>query len=146
MYCEKQDLINALREKAVTDFATDVTGDPQATIDARIDAVIVKSCDLIDGYLRGRYPLPITNVPGVVKSLAVDIALYYLASRKGIREGTPEVTLRVKFEDAVRYLRDIQAGKADIGIPNAEGESVPAGEARVSAPDKTFNSTFWNGF
>lgn len=146
MYCEKQDLINGLSDRAVTAFAKDAADDTELIIDARIDAAITKACDVTDGYLRGKYALPLANVPGIVKSLAVDLALYFLASRKGIREGTPEENLRVKYEDAVRYLRDIQAGKADIGIPNDEGVSTPSTGATVSAPAKIFDDTFWNGW
>lgn len=145
-YCEVQDLYDALNEKAVTRMAKDESTDMEEIIEARIDAMIAKAGERVDGYLRGRYALPITNIPGILKDLCVDIALYFLATRKGIAESSVEANLVTKYKDALGYLKDVQSGKADIGIVDDDGNNTPQSAVGYKSPSKTFTDDFFRGF
>jgi len=45
-----------------------------------ISKAISAAQDTIDGYLRGRYPVPLASVPGIVKNIAADLAAYTCSS------------------------------------------------------------------
>jgi len=72
----------------------------------------------IDGYLRGRYPLPLSPVPRILKNLSVGIALYYLFHRKQI---SSEV-IDKRYENAVKLLVKISDGK--VQLVEADGDAV----------------------
>jgi phage gp36-like protein len=86
----------------VTDRAEIATGQ----ID---ESVVTKACDdamaLIDGYLAGRYALPLDEVPPLVSALAEDIAIWRLHAYD------PDPKLKADFEAAMRSLRDISDGR-----------------------------------
>jgi phage gp36-like protein len=63
----------------------------------------------IDGYAQTRYPVPLSPVPELVRGLACDIARYRLYDAVA-----PE-TVRTRYEDARALLRDIAAGKVNLG-------------------------------
>lgn len=145
-YCVTQDLYDALSQRAVDKMAKDEATDTAEIIAARIEAAIDKAGERIDGYLRGRYTLPIENAPGILTDLCVDIALYFIAGRKGIAEGTPEKNLETKYRDAIAYLKDVQAGRADIGLVDDEGNSAPTAKSDYRTPDQEFTDDFFGGF
>ncbi len=68
----------------------------------------------IDSYLAARYPLPLPVVPKIVTILCVDIALYRLAPDHRTDER------RQRYEDAVKLLRAISEGKANLGVIEPE--------------------------
>lgn len=68
----------------------------------------------IDSYLAARYPLPLPVVPKIATILCVDIALYRLAPDNRTDER------RQRYEDAVKLLRAISEGKANLGITEPE--------------------------
>lgn len=68
--------------------------------------------DQMDGYMLGRYPLPLPIVPSNFVKVCVDLALYNAAPTQDVR--TEE--LRARYEDAVRYLEMIAANKVRLAI------------------------------
>jgi phage gp36-like protein len=81
------------------------------------DAKVQRACDdagdLVDGYLRPRHSLPLTTVPRVLARLSAAIARYEL-HLGGDRQPTEQVT-RAR-DEAIAFLRDVAAGKADLGL------------------------------
>lgn len=49
---------------------------------SRVDKAITTADSVIDGYLRGRYSLPLSTVPELIKTIAIDIAVYKLYERR----------------------------------------------------------------
>jgi phage gp36-like protein len=91
-------------------------------------AKVARACedagDLADGYLRGRHALPLTAIPPLLRRLTAAIARYEL-HLGGDRQPTEQV---MKDRDAaIAFLKDVQAGKADLGIDALGAE--PAEEA-----------------
>jgi len=70
----------------------------------------------IDAYLVGRYTLPFSSVPGLVRNLSVDLTVYQIA-RKSVqrddRGNLPDWITEMK-DDAFDTLEMLQAGSLDL--------------------------------
>jgi phage gp36-like protein len=69
---------------------------------------ILYSSTLIDGYLRGRYSLPLNSRFPLLRILAIDLSIHRLYSRR-MRNEMPEV-IEDNYRNAISTLRDIQKG------------------------------------
>ena len=111
MYATKQDFEHAFGQ----DELADLTGQGSDFTKAEWAA-----SSLISGYIGARYTLPLLTVPDVVKGWALDITRYRLWD-----EAAPE-EVRRRYEDALKQLRDLAAGKLALppgvnGTPSASG-------------------------
>lgn len=84
----------------------------------------------IDGYLAGRYTLPLAGVPSILVRLACDIVRYRLFIDKAPEE------VRKRYEDARRLLENLAAGRITLGLPGAGPAPVPAGDLVEIAPGR----------
>jgi phage gp36-like protein len=103
-YCTRADieaLVSAETLRQLTD--DEQAGDVDDSI---VDACIASADASIDGYLRGRYTVPLATVPvpQLVLDISRDIAVYNLFSRKG-EGGVPEIFSSRK-NDARKQLKD----------------------------------------
>lgn len=135
MYAVQQDLIDRYGEDALLEVAD---SDFDGLVDAEVVAVaLADASDEIDVYVGSRYQLPLIPVPPLLKRLAVDIALYKLSTAGALTDEK-----RQRYEDALRLLRDIAAGRASLGI------EVPAptrsGSVELSGPGRQFNRSNLN--
>ena len=71
-----------------------------------VGAAIADAVAEAEGYLAGRYVLPLPDVPPVLTGKLCDIARYRLWRE----EASPEVQQR--YRDAVSWLKDLSAGRA----------------------------------
>jgi phage gp36-like protein len=69
---------------------------------------ILYSSTLIDGYLRGRYSLPLNSRFPLLRIVAIDLSIHRLYSRR-MRNEMPEV-IEDNYRNAISTLRDIQKG------------------------------------
>lgn len=146
-YSSREDIFNTLSETTARKYASDSSTDTADQQNTRIDAALSKAAERIDGYLRSVYSLPLASVPGILRDLSTDIAVYFLATRKGIKKDSPEENLVKKFNDAMAYLRDIQKGAADIGVIGSDPtESRPNRAATVKASPRRFDDDFFRGY
>lgn len=73
---------------------------------------------LIDGYLSiAGYTLPITPAPPILLGYCCDIARYKLDRNQARDE------VRMRYEDAISWLKDVAKGLASLGV-DAGGEAV----------------------
>lgn len=106
-----------------------------AVIDAAVVArALADAAAEIDGYLAGRYALPLATVPAVLGRVACDIARYRLYDDRATE------AVRQRYEDSVRDLKALAAGTikldaVDVLTPAPNGVSVT-----VSTPDRIFNA------
>lgn len=82
---------------------------------------ILYSSTLIDGYLRGRYSLPLDTHFPLLRILAIDLSIYRLYSRR-MRNEMPEV-IETTYKNAISTLRDIQKGVITLQSENDTLES-----------------------
>ena len=144
MYCTVDDL----RDQSSEEFLIRCTDD--AGVGA-IDQTVVekKIADAqteIDSYCRAQYAVPFQAVPGLIKKLTVDIALYNLISKRGLDEESPDVILVKRYRDAVKLLENLAKGIVTIG-PTAAGEPSPQPQqATIVSQRRRFSRTSMDGF
>jgi len=92
---------------------------------------------LIDTYLGKRYDLPLAATPPALVPIAAALA------RHALYAANPPEDVRAAHDDALRFLRDLAAGKAVLDIAGSEPASA-VGKALTSAPDRVFTSESLN--
>ncbi len=149
MYCQIEDI----QKQVSKDTLIQLTDDNQVS---EIDSVIVEEAilyseTLINGYLRGRYSIPIINIglgtepPDILKILAVDLSIYRLYSRR-FQTDTPD-SISEKYKNSIRILEQIQKGIISLGIETT-GTAPELGEYRTnkSFQERTFSRQVLNGY
>ena len=109
-YCTPQDLIDRFGQAEVAQLAPALLGQVDT---ARVQRACDDAGDIVDGYLRPRYTLPLSVVPRLLVKLSAAIARHEL-HLGGDRQPTDQV-LRDR-DQAIAFLKDVAAGKADLGI------------------------------
>ena len=106
-----------------------------------VEEAIIYSSTLIDGYLRGRYSLPLDTHFPLLRILAIDLSIYRLYSRR-MRNEMPEV-IQKNYDNAISTLRDIQKGVITLQAENdlLESSNFNAEEYKTNKNilDRLFN-------
>lgn len=113
----------------------DDDNEPDADV---VSAALEHADNIINGYLRSRYSVPLTAVPDLVRTWAVAIARYFLH-----RYGAPDY-VEHDYKDALAALKDVAAGR--ITLPAADdGETPTSGTGSVLAthPRPHFDTRGW---
>lgn len=85
---------------------------------ASINEALQDAAEEINGYIGGRYPLPLPNVPSNLNRMACDIARYRLYYHQ------PTEEVRNRYKDAIKFLERVQDEKAHLQIQTATNEIV----------------------
>lgn len=103
-----------------------------AAVNACMDVIALALSDAqstINGYLAGRYQVPLAAVPEIIKRLTVDLARYFLAADNA----TESVEKRHKA--AVDMLSAISKGTVSLGVnESAQPSKSNGGAVMTSAP------------
>jgi phage gp36-like protein len=94
----------------------------------------------IDGYVSARYALPLPSVPGVLKSACLDMTRYRL-DKNFQRED-----VRKRYEDWIRFLKDVSAGRASLGLNPDSGAEANLISAKISSPERIFTNNALTGY
>jgi len=105
-YCSIEDIEKQLSTPILIQLTSDNGQEAINRVVAK-EAIIYSSA-LIDGYLRGRYTLPLNTRFPLLRVLSIDIAIYRLYSRR-VHNGLPE-QIENAYKNAIATLRDIQKG------------------------------------
>ncbi len=98
-----------------------------------IDQALADASAEIDGYLGGRYSLPLPSVPDVLTRLCCDIARYLLYS-----ERAPE-QLQKRYDNAVGFLKALSKGDISLGLPDSQQPDPSANTAQITSAGTMFN-------
>lgn len=122
-YATQQDIFERMPEYVVLDTVNDERSDLVLPASyERIDEAIGDADSLIDSYLGQRYTVPITPTPRLLTRISCDIAVYYLASRRGFTsQGADEVILQA-YQNAISWLKAVANGTAS--IPGVGGGTI----------------------
>uniref|UniRef100_UPI0035C76D3C gp436 family protein n=1 Tax=Serratia quinivorans TaxID=137545 RepID=UPI0035C76D3C len=138
MYCTLADLLEQVPEQTLIELTNEVVG-----FDERppVNASVVESCiryagELIDAHLRGRYTLPLAEVPTVLRDIAITLVRYRLYTRRP--EGAVPDTVKDDHKLAVRQLEGIRDAKLTLGLQSTERDVPESGEIRARARRPTF--------
>lgn len=134
MYISVADLTGYIPELTLIQLSND---DPRAAaIDvSRIDEAIQGACELVDGYLHGRYDLPLEPVPTMVSQLCKDLTRYSLYQRRPEGADLPKAVSDA-YKNALKLLEAIQGGAVHIGIQATQALQPEQGEFHVRAQEK----------
>lgn len=81
-----------------------------------IEKAIKSASSLIDGYLVGRYTVPLKNVPDNIKIFCANIAIAELLIDKGVTESEADKAIIRRKEDAIRFLENVAKGNFNLPI------------------------------
>jgi phage gp36-like protein len=143
MYANLQDVLNRLPLETVL-YATDDEREGVVTdsVESRVTATLLESSSEADSYLAQRYITPVLSVPEVLKTKVLDVVVYRLLLRRGIRPGSADESLETQGKAALAWFRDVATGKASIpapGLSTGDAGSSGAGKPHVKAADRVFS-------
>lgn len=119
---------------------TDRDGTAGTIVVEVLDVALTDASALINGYLAGRYTLPLTPPPAVLERLCCDIARY------GLYDNGASEAVSKRFDDAVHYLEMVGAGKITLGVAS-QGESPISHDLPIMESDgAVFNRRQSKGF
>lgn len=127
-YASLDQLVGRFGERLLvqlTDRATPASG----VIDAAVVAQELVNTDaVIDGYLAGRYALPLASTPPLLADLALAIAIYKL------HPFDPDPKIARDYDNAIAMLGKIASGTVRLPLAGLEPES--SGAAGVETIDR----------
>ena len=138
-YCTLTDLKQDISEKELEQLTDDER--LGAINETRISAACADASELIDGFLRGRYTLPLSPVPTVIKTIAKEITIYRLFLRKKRQTITKEMT--DNYNAQIKLLEKIQKGEITLGVdetPTSE-QGEGAYKTNKTSEDRVFSKS-----
>lgn len=110
---------------------------------AAVTAALDQASSEIDGYLSTRYPTPVSPAPRIIQNHAINMAVYHLASTA---DRMTDI-IRDRYKDALTWLKDISAGRANLpGGSDGAGSSVMTAapeQAEFSGSEALFKRGPW---
>ena len=114
MYCTIDDIEKHTSSPTLIQLSSD---DGQEAVNrVVVEEAILYASTRIDGYLRGRYSLPLDTHFPLLRIIAIDLSVYRLYSRR-MRNEMPEV-IETAYKSAIATLRDIQKGVISLQSEN----------------------------
>jgi phage gp36-like protein len=135
-YCTPEDLKTQLTNNTLIQLTND-TGEQDGIDTAVLEESLIYSSTLIDGYLRGRYTLPLNTHFPLLRIIAIDLCAYRLYSRRLVTE-IPEVVL-TSYKNAIKTLENLQKGV--VTLESETNQQLQTGEYRSN---KTFEDRVFN--
>ena len=109
---------------------SDRSAPPSGVIDTGVvDRALANTDALIDGYLGGRYVLPLAETPPLLAGLAQEIAIYKLHAFQ------PDPKIEQEYKDALSQLDKISKGTIRLPLATV-GEPAVTGADGVIAVDR----------
>lgn len=138
MYIRAADLTDVMDEMTLRQLSNDNSRATEAN-----EAVIAKACEYatetVDGYLRARYVLPLEEVPTLVRNICLQLARYWLYSRRPDGKGFPP-NVKDTHAQALKDLERIADGKLHLGLTeigaNGDDTLPSALKFKTKAPQK----------
>lgn len=124
-YATGIDMVNAFSWAEMRDL-TD-TGEPRLddVNQAVLSKALADASAMIDGYLVGRYSLPLTPAPDVLRVHCCGVARYLLMTN------APDERAKLDFQGALSFLQRVATGAISLVAPAAPGQ-VPAGMGPIT--------------
>ncbi len=142
MYCTQADIQVLVQEATLAQLTDDSrTGvvDPTKVVGAVATADAV-----IDGFLLGRYTLPLVTVPTLIMAISRDLAIYELYSRR-LEGGIPEA-VETRAENARTMLLQIQKGTVSLGVSSPDAQVGGNALVNKTEADRVFGPDTLAGY
>lgn len=132
-YATLQQLTDRYGEAMLIDLTDRESPPTGAVVTAVVDRALADTDALIDGYLAGRYALPLSEMQPLVVDIALAVAVYKLH-----REVAAD-KIKADYDAALRQLRDISSGA--IRLSAAGIEPAASGSSGVRTNDRERDMT-----
>lgn len=134
-YASKADIDDLYGEDLlvrIADYNKDGTPDDEV-----IEKALRGADEVCDAYISAQYTVPVTPVPGIIRTCAIDIAVYRIA----LGATTRTTEMRQRYEDAIEHLKLIAAGKAGLGLPPVDdnGDGIPDSDPNAKRKGRIFD-------
>lgn len=141
-YCTLDDIQTRIGTLPLIQLTND-NGDEDKIDTVVCEEALIYSSTLIDGYLRGKYSLPLDTHFPLLKVVAIDLSIYRLYSRRIYTE-IPE-TISENYKNAIKTLEQLQKGVITLES-ETETNIKSSGEYRTNKTeiDKLFNKRVIN--
>lgn len=127
-------------DRAAFDLAFGATeaSELEGAATGRITQALASATATADSYLATRYATPVESVGDVLRRAVLDIARFSLWDNRAPDE------VRTRYEDALRWLRDVSAGKATLTTATGSQADLigQSGGIAASVRDLTYGSVF----
>ncbi len=110
-YATLTDMQNRFSQQELIDIS-DRDGTQGGIVSSVIEQALTDATNKINGYLSGRYSLPLNPVPEVLTRTCCDLARYDLY------DTDPSDHIQKRQADAVRFLEKLAKGEVTLGLPN----------------------------
>lgn len=146
-YCIVSDIEAVIYNEDLIQLTNDLGGD--TVDDTKITEAISYVDCMIDGYLRGRYTLPLSSpVPDELKYIAIDFVVYRLYGRRLVTDIPASIDQR--YKEVIKLLTSIQNGKFSLGIEDTDGYDNPILDTNkstaISSVNKYYNEDKWDEY
>ena len=140
-YATQQMLTDRVGEPMLI-LLTDRAAVPLGVIDVATLARAQADADaMVDGYLAGRYALPLTTVPALVADIAQAVTLWKLHT------SDPEAKIKADYDDALKRLKDIAQGVIRLtDVAGLEAPSSGASGVEITDRERPFTEANMKGF
>lgn len=132
VYGSIQALIDRFGERELIQIS-DRTGQADGVDDAVANRALEDAGAEIDGYLAGRYTLPLSTVPRVLVNVACDIARYRLYDDR-VTEAVQK-----RYEDAIKFLTLVSTGKVGLGLDTNTAPVPSTGGPAMDTSERVFS-------
>lgn len=139
-YCTLPDLQKAIPAQTLIWLSND---DSEATdINDEVVAWAINEAEqVVDGYIRERYPVPFEQTPTLVTTWTVAISRHTLYCRRPDGQELPDAVVRT-YKDALKMLEAVRDRKLSLGIADGDqaNQAQPASRSLiVRAPRRRFD-------
>lgn len=134
-YAVEADLTKYFGEEQLL-IAADRDADGNADTDV-ISTALEAAEDEIDSYVGVRYDIPLASVPGVLKRICCDLAMYHMSvDQPSMTEGKEK-----KYNDGIAWLTKLATGKVTLGAEESDNNESVNDVAEVSEVTSTNTSS-----
>ena len=141
MYCTIEDIKIQIGLPSLVQLTND--NGTQEIDSVVVEEALIYSSTLIDGYLRGKYNLPLSNHFPLLRVIAIDLSIYRLYSRRIYTE-IPDV-ISENYKNAIHTLEQLKKGIITLETED-NTEIKSSGEYRTNKTilDRLFNKRVIN--
>ncbi|WP_299072882.1 phage protein Gp36 family protein [uncultured Paraglaciecola sp.] len=138
MYCSIEDMVNRFD---VNELIQLTSSNSQGVINQSvIEAAIRDASNLIDGYISGRYTLPLSNVPAVLTKICADLARYNLY------DNAVSEVVEKNYKAALDFLMNVGKGTLKLGLSSDSQAPASDESIEMSSSGTVFGRADSKGF
>ncbi len=141
LYVSQAQLVDRYGNKMLLDLTDRATPRSNVIDAAVVTRAITDAGALIDGYLAGRYQLPLVSIPALLLPVASAIAIYFLHGQMTTEK------IRLDYQDAVKTLSSIAAGSVRLDVAGTEpAANSSSGNPQTNNPARPVQNGPIGGF